>query len=294
MKILLLGSTGMAGQAFERHLLAMGHEVVGAARSQANITLDISVDEALLLVLETGNFDAIVNAAAIVDIEKCESDPLASWKTNASPLAILATWTREYKIPLLHISTDHYYPYGENLPHREDAPVFFLNTYAKHKYAAEAFALASPYSLILRTSILGCSNNGGKTLIDWAFDALSTDKRISVFSDAWTSSMDVDSFAALAWEMFHEKQATGLYNLACREVYSKEDFIRGLAQKTGQPQENLLSASIKDVFPNRPNCLGLDSSRAEKLLGTRCPDLDTVLNNLLSKMKFSKGNHLLH
>ncbi|WP_167354558.1 SDR family oxidoreductase [Sulfitobacter litoralis] len=294
MKILLLGSTGMAGQAFETHLVAMGHEVVGAARSQANINLDISVNEALLLVLETGNFDAVVNAAAIVDIERCELDPLLSWKTNAAPLAILATWTREYKIPLLHISTDHYYPYGDNFPHGEDAPVYFLNTYAKHKYAAEAFALASPYSLVLRTSILSSRKNGGKTLVEWALDSLSTGKRISVFSDAWTSSMDVDSFARLGWEMFNEKQAKGLYNLACREVYSKEALIRGLAEKIGYTQDNLFPASIKDVFLNRPNCLGLDPSRAEKILGKKCPDLNTVLDNLLYSMKFSEGKNILH
>lgn len=294
MKILLLGSTGMVGQAFNAQLSAMGHEVVGAARSQAEINLDISVDEALLLVLERGKFDAVVNAAAIVDIEKCELDPLSSWKTNAAPLAILSTWTREYKVPLLHISTDHYYPYGDNIAHCEDAPVFFLNTYAKHKYAAEAFALASPYSLVLRTSIVSSRKNGGKSLVDWALESLSLGKRISVFNDAWTSSIDVESFARLGWEMFAEKQAKGLYNLSCREVYSKEELIRGLADKAGYTQENLFPASIKEIFPNRPNCLGLNPSKAEKLIGNKCPDFNAVLDNLLCTMKLSEDKHTLH
>ena len=46
-------------------------------------------------------------------------------------------------IPLLHISTDHFYDYGDNKPHNEEDPICCINEYSRHKYAAEAFALNS-------------------------------------------------------------------------------------------------------------------------------------------------------
>ena len=143
MHVLLLGSTGMAGCAIKKFLHSSGHSITGVARKNSDFDLDISHSNSLHKFLSNHDFDAIINAAAIVDIEYCDNEPYKSWKVNAAPLTTLANWSQRNSIPLLHISTDHYYPYGKNKPHTEADPIFFMNQYSVQKYAAEAYALTS-------------------------------------------------------------------------------------------------------------------------------------------------------
>jgi dTDP-4-dehydrorhamnose reductase len=187
---------------------------------------------------------------------------------------------------LLHISTDHYYPYGKNKPHTEADPIFFMNQYSVQKYAAEAYALTSSNALVVRTSILGQRKLNGLSLVDWAIKALKNNEKIKLFHDAWTSSIDVGTFANLACKIFFEHQQRGLINLAAREVYSKEMLIRELASRLDLSLENCVSLSINDYFTNRPNCLGLDVSKAELLLGYELPSMNDVLDSLLLDYKY--------
>jgi len=294
VSVLVLGATGMAGRAFCRSLDSKAYQVTGVARTGSDIDADISDESSLLSVLSSGSFDAIINAAALVDIAACNEDPLAGWMINTAPLATLANWSQEFDIPLLHISTDHYYPYGDDSAHSEEDPVFFLNGYARQKYAAEALALASSNALVLRTSILGQQGPGGKGLVQWATGALLEGKELTVFCDSWTSSLEVHSFANSACTLFFDQCVRGLLNLASSEVYSKEALIRELANRLDVPQSNLVSASIKKILPNRPHCLGLDVSKTERLLGHSLPNMIETIDQLMEKSIFSKKDYAVH
>lgn len=281
MTVLLLGATGMAGEAIREELSQRGVATLGVARSGSDISCDLTDEDQVTRVLCSDNYSAFINSAAQVDVNRCETDPLESWKINAKLVAILAKVSHELNIPLLHISTDHYYPYGEDYPHTENDPVLCVNEYARHKYAGEAFALAAQNSLVLRTSILGVRQKEPKSLIEWAIDGLREQERLELFCDAWTSSLDVDTFAKLALKVFFDFNHSGLLNIACHEVYSKEQLIRTLADMLSIDHSRCVSRSIKSVS-RRPNCLGLDVSKAERLLGQRMPDLEEVCSALVT------------
>lgn len=281
MKILLLGSTGLAGSAINRYLNTLGIDTIGVARKKANINIDLTDEVALSDLLISVDHDAVINAAALVDIKECEINPLEGWKINSSIVSVLAKWSNEENIPLLHISTDHYYPYGNKNAHKENDRIFLLNNYAKQKYAAEAFALTSKNALVLRTSIIGWGTKDRQTLIDWAYKSLVEGKVINLFSDSYTSSLDVNSFAYYCVELFIMKKYRGILNLASSEVYSKEDLIRKLANRFSLSHDQCISASIKDNLSNRPNCLGLDVSKVENILNKSMPSLSEILDKLV-------------
>lgn len=281
MSILLLGSTGMLGTAISQSLKAKGIDVLGVARKNSDFDADISNKSSLIQILSLKKYDALINAAALVNIDYCENNPHEGWKVNTEPVATLANWSQEFDIPLLHISTDHYYHYGDNLAHTETDPVFLLNSYAKQKYAAEAYALTSSHSLVIRTSILGQRRTQEKSLIEWAINSLEDGKKINLFRDAWTSSIDVCSFSYFVCKLFFEMNVRGLLNLAAREVYSKETLIRSIADSLGLKHDQCTSESIEKYFPSRPNCLGLNVSRAEHILGHRLPTMQEVCNTLI-------------
>jgi dTDP-4-dehydrorhamnose reductase len=281
MKVLLFGATGMAGSAIKHELLERGIEVVGVSRSGSELSCDVKDENQIASVLCSDRFDAVINAAAQININRCDQDPLESWKVNAKAVSIISNFCNELGMPLLHISTDHFYTYGDNYPHKESDPVFCVNEYARHKFAAECFALNYSGSLVLRTSILGKSTKGQKSLIDWAIDSLLRQDQIELFCDAWTSSLDVETFSKYAIKLFLDGRQKGLLNLASSEVYSKEQLIRKLADMLHLDHSKCFSGSVKRLS-NRPNCLGLDASLAQNLLNKRLPTLEEVCTNLIS------------
>lgn len=285
LTVLLLGSTGMAGSALKNCLINRNINVVGVARSNAEICCDITNDVLLADVLNHQQYDAVINAAAQVDIDICEDKPLESWCINARLVALLATFSLEQNVPLLQISTDHYYNYGDNSPHKETDQVVLLNDYSRHKFAAEAYALSTKNSLVLRTSILGQKKLGQQSLLDWALKGLLRSEKIDLFHDAWTSSIDVETFANIALDLFLDIQYRGLLNVGTSEVYSKEKLIRTLADLLKLDHSKCRTQSIKSRFKNRSNCLGLDVSLAEKVMKKKMPTIKKVCEALSKTLK---------
>ena len=280
MKVLLLGATGMAGCAITKQLHHRGFHSTGVARSGSDISCELTDERRVIELLRNSNYDAVINAAAQVDIDQCDMDPIESWRINARLVSILANLSQDIGFPILQISTDHYYIHGGNCSHKEADPVYLVNEYARHKYAAEHFALANSNSLVLRTSLLGVRGAGAKSLIEWAVDSLGKKESINLFNDAWTSSIDVPTFVDIALNLFFDVGYRGLVNVGSREVFSKENLIRKLADLLNLDHSNCESRSV-DMLSNRANCLGLDVSKCEKLLAQKMPSMEEVCLSLI-------------
>ena len=82
-----------------------------------------------------------------------------------------------------------------------------------------------------------------------------------------------------------EKDEKGVINLASSEVTNKYQFIRTLAMKLNLSIENISVGSIKNFSSNlsRNESLGLDVSKAEKILNYSMPDLADVVNSLAAE-----------
>jgi dTDP-4-dehydrorhamnose reductase len=275
MKVLVLGSTGLLGQAIGQELLARGYELRGAARRNAPVTVDVTDDAMLAAIIDAEKPSMIVNCAALADIDACEMDADLAWRTNARPLTRLAEWSRATGGSLIHVSTDHYFvdrgPYG----HDEQAPVTLVNEYARSKFAGEAIALTAPQALVLRTNIVGIRGWKQPTFAEWAIDVVINDRPATLFADVYASSIDVRAFASAVIDL-KMAGATGLFNLAAGEIFSKEDFIRELARQLGYNVTAAHSGSNIKHATRRANSLGLDVSRAEAILGYRMPSLEKV------------------
>lgn len=282
MKAFLLGSTGLLGQAMLRECNARCYRVASAARQNAPVAIDIVDAPSLVSLVQAESPDVVINCAGLIDIDTCEANPGMAWQTNARPLAFLADWARQHDRLLLQVSTDHYYTEGGPIAHDEVAPIRLVNEYARSKFAGEAFALTVPHSLVLRTSIVGIRRWTRPTFAEWAIDLVEQDRPAKLFHDAYTSSIDVTSFAKASLDLL-EKGARGLYNLAAREIYSKEAFVREVALQLGHPLSKATAASVDTLSTRRANCLGLDVSRAQGQLGYELPTLADVVSSVLNQ-----------
>lgn len=276
MKICILGSTGLLGQALIKEARRRDFEVVGIARKNADVELDITDDNALELFFDENSFDLVINTVAIVNHKLCDEDLELAYSANARPSAVLSQNTN---FKYVFISTDGYFSGDKNKKHSESAPVALLNEYARTKFSGECFALTNPNALVVRTNIIGFRNQEQPTFLEWAINALNEKAEMTLFDDYFTSSISTTQFSKALFDLL-KNNATGVYNLASRDVFSKAEFIQKLAKTLDFSLENVKIGSVSSLSSKRADSLGLDVSKAEKTLGYNLPTLDEVLGQI--------------
>jgi dTDP-4-dehydrorhamnose reductase len=117
MKVLVIGSTGMLGQALMREMKRRGIDVIGIARSGADISCDIVDDQTLSNIILSIKPQIIINSAAMVSLAKCEEKPGYAYLINARSASTIAEISLKTGIYFIQISTDHYYTGDCNIKH---------------------------------------------------------------------------------------------------------------------------------------------------------------------------------
>ena len=280
---LILGATGLFGQAAMQEAKRRGIEALGAARTSADIDLDITDAKAVWKTLHDFRPEVVLNSAALIEIGACEADPELAHRVNADAVEALAAATESLNTRFVQISTDHYWTGDGAQQHDEDAPVSLVNEYAKSKYAGELAALKYKGSLVVRTNVTGFRGwTDRPTFAEWCMDVIEEDRPVTLFTDFYTSTIDAPGLARAVFDLV-ERGATGLFHVASSEVLSKAEFIRGLAEVAGRPLTLAREGSVAGLVPRRAESLGLDVDKAEKALGYELPGASEVWQSLVQQ-----------
>ncbi|WP_300456250.1 sugar nucleotide-binding protein [Desulfobacula sp.] len=283
-KLLVLGSTGLLGRSLIK-VLSEDFEVYGMAHKSADFNIDITDDNALIKVLKKVSPTIIINTVAIVDHSYCESNPAEAYMVNTRPITIINDYIKNSDCYFIQISTDHYYKNDLKKKHTERHPVVLTSEYSKTKFLAEQLTLLNSKSLVLRTNIVGFKRNFTQaSFVDWVFDSLSNHKQITLFDDFYTSSIHTVQLAKILKKII-SKRIPGILNIASSEVVSKKKFIEKFASKFELSLKNTLTGSCKNFKDSKKkgDSLGLDTSKAEKILGYPLPNLDEVIDSLFNE-----------
>jgi dTDP-4-dehydrorhamnose reductase len=284
--LVILGSTGLLGQALLRQAAAFKVRAIGVARANAEVNVDITQAVAIQNMINEIKPDLIINAAALVSLEQCEADPGYAYLINAAPIASLASLCRENKIKFIQISTDHYYIGQDRSLHAETAPIALVNQYAKTKFAGESFAATLNDALIIRTNIVGFRGwLGQPTFVEWVIETLLKKEKMTLFSNFYTSSIDAHSCAKYILELIG-KDASGIINVAAHDCISKAEFIYSLAKELNLSTDSCtVGAMVQSKGLTRANSLGLDTQRIEQLLGCKMPSSTNVISSIAEQYK---------
>lgn len=282
LRVLVIGGTGMLGQALCREVAVRGHQAIAASRSSPGHQVDVQRPRSLASLIEACAPDVVVNAAALTNLQACEDDPGGAYLANSRPAALLADLLPK-QVRLVQISTDQFYVGDRDGAHDELSPVCLVNEYARTKYAAEAYALTHSGALVVRTNIVGFRGRDTPTFAEWAIQALRSQEKLMLFDDFFTSSVDVGSFASALVSLI-ELKSSGVLNVASREVASKLAFVEALAGALHVPFHCEVG-SVRNLTPRRAESSGLDVSRAENVLGTRLPDLADTVSALAAEVR---------
>lgn len=283
--VMIIGGTGLLGQALTAEARRRAMHPVTVARRGADLDIDIADAEALRAAIAMEHPGIVVNAAAVTDLNVCESDPGGAYVVNARAPAVIAEACRAIGARFVQISTDHFYTGDGAAAHGEDAPVRLVNDYARTKFAGEASALAWPETLAVRTNFTGVRGWPDRpTFLEWAMTALETRSEMSLFEDYHTSTIDAGSLARAIFDLV-EQGAIGVLNVASREVASKHAFVGRLAEEAGIDLDWATAGSVRSLATPRAESAGLDVSKAERSLGYQLPGLATVARSLVAEWR---------
>lgn len=285
--VCVIGSSGMAGQAFCKYLAANNFKVFTVSRDSPDFSIDILALDSLAkleLFLADIQPNIVINCLAITSLQHCENFPLDSFKVNSLFPRFLADLCRRINTKLIHISSDHFFD-DSCILHSETSSTSPLNHYSITKLCAERFVLSNSSALVIRTNIVGFRGIPHRpTFVEWLIDSLLNRSPLTLFTDFYTSSIDVESFVRICMNP-RLVSSSGIYNIASSSHLSKLEFSRLLAREFHINLDWHNESSVLDLSPRRSRFLGLDCSKVESLLTMPMPSPSQVIANLVIQYK---------
>ncbi|HET9251088.1 MAG TPA: dTDP-4-dehydrorhamnose reductase [Candidatus Eisenbacteria bacterium] len=202
MRVLVTGAGGMLGRAL-REKLQGAHTLFLWGREEADLT-----DVAQVRVAAQGiTFDAVVHAAAMTDVDRCESEPERALAVNRDAAANVAGLARDRGALFVYLSTDYVFDGAKRSPYLEEDPVGPINAYGRSKLEGErAVSASGARCLVVRTSWL--FGSGGKNFVDTVASKLERGESLRVVDDQKGSPTYTRDLAH-AIELLLRRGATG-------------------------------------------------------------------------------------
>jgi dTDP-4-dehydrorhamnose reductase len=177
MRVMIVGALGMLGsdlvQAF-----SSDHEILGLDRPEFDIT------DAGQIRAQVGGFrpEVIINAAAMTDVDLCETQAQNAMKVNGHGAGNLASAAAEIGAVFVHYSTDYVFDGTKQEAYREQDAPSPLSSYGRSKlFGEEIVRCCCQDHLILRTSWLFGRN--GRNFIRTILGAARNSRVLRVVSD---------------------------------------------------------------------------------------------------------------
>ncbi|MBL8913110.1 MAG: SDR family oxidoreductase [Archangium sp.] len=290
MRVLVTGASGLVGSRLIKLLSSAGHTAIGLDRSGSELAVDMVNAAAFTDALSAAKPDAIINCAAMTDVDGCEREPSAAWAVNAEAPATLARYVRTHDCHLVHLSSDYVFD-GDRGGYRPDDVPNPRGIYAITKHGGEQairavapkerFAIARPAVVYGWPAVAGKNNFGS-----WLVDALGSGKPVKLFSDQWVSPTHALNAAEMAAELA-TRRLPGIWHIAGAEVVDRVTFGHRLCERFGFDRALVQPSRMADVnLPSpRPAKSGLDVSRTSESLTARPWSLEAALDRLHAEVK---------
>lgn len=242
MKLLVLGSVGMAGHTITLYFKERGHDVTAYSvypfPYTTNIIGNAFETDKFKAMLTEGEYDLVINCIGLLN-QVADNNPSMAVYLNSYLPHLVADTLRDTPTKLIHMSTDCVFA-GNTGPYAETALRDGTTFYDRTKALGE---VDDGKNLTFRNSIIGPDMNAeGIGLFNWFMKQRGT---IKGFTGAmWTGVTTLT--LAKAMERAAEDNLTGLFNLVNNTSISKYDLL-GLFNKyfrdasiTIEPSESLL------------------------------------------------------
>ncbi len=290
--LLVTGCNGLLGQRVtglvRPHYWTVGvdlqEEPFGSVDEYA--TLDIGQREAVIDALERISPAAIVNAAALTNVDACERERDRAWRVNVDGIKHLMEAARGSDCFLVQISSDYIFD-GENGPYDEEAQPNPIGFYGRTKLEGERLLAGSqlPWAVVRTNVLYGWANGVRLNFVLWVRANLSAGKYIRVAIDQYGNPTLVDNLARGIVAILSGKHR-GIYHVAGLDYLSRWAFALKIAEVFQLNQELIspvLSSQLSQRAP-RPHWGGLKTGQSVKKLGISMHGVQHGLKKLKSEI----------
>jgi dTDP-4-dehydrorhamnose reductase len=293
VRILVTGNKGMLGRDLVPMLEREGYAVDCTAADNLDITQENQIRE----VIDSCRPNFIINCAAYTAVDRAESEKDRAFKVNRDGAGFLAKACAEFKLPMIHMSTDYVFDGSKRRPYLEDDPVKPLNTYGLSKWEGEqAIRSCLEEHIILRTSWLfgAYGENFVKTILRLADDR----DTLRVVADqegcpTWTGDVSY-GLTRLVREISLNRKSVpwGTYHFCGKSHTTWYDFAISVleeAGKRGQLKATRIIPIRTSDYPTaakRPAWSVLDCSKIQRTFAIHPRPWLEGLQNVLDTLKF--------
>jgi dTDP-4-dehydrorhamnose reductase len=268
-RIVVVGAGGRLGAALVREC-ARGFEVVGFNHAQ----LDLGTPAQLRSTLGALDFDALINAAAQTNVDRCETHQEEAFALNAEAPRVLAEICRAKQARFIHISTDYVFDGEKREPYTEEDEARPISVYGESKREGERRALeANDRALIVRVSwVFGPDR---PSFIDAILKKARAEEDISAVADKYATPTYTLDICALLKPFLADRQDGGLLHVANHGECSWQEYAQwaldcchaeGVSMKATKVAAASL-ADMKNFIAQRPVYSVLSSGKYQRATG---------------------------
>jgi dTDP-4-dehydrorhamnose reductase len=224
---------------------------------------------------------AIINTAALSDVDFCEENPDAAFLVNSESVSYLATAAREAGCFLLQVSTDYVFD-GEKGSYSELDPPHPVNTYGNSKLQGERAAVfigEGLWSIARPSVIFGWGRRYRPNAATSVFEKLSKRENVRMVRDQYCSPTFNTNLAAMLVEVA-ERKIAGILHTAGATRLSRSELALKVADIFGLDKKLVLEATAKDIpwRAKRPKDSSLNVARATTLLSHKPQTITDALD----------------
>ena len=284
MRLLVVGANGLLGSNIASVTLDRTDHVVTTYHTsdpgfdcpsyQLDITASMDVDS----VISDIQPDAVVNCAAMTDVDECEIDPDRAYAVNANGASHVAHAAEQVDADLIHTSTDYVFDGSTRTPYSEEADPNPRQEYGRSKVEGERSVreVHSDPSIIRLSFVYGRSFPDG-TLSGfpaWVYDQAVDGTAIPLFTDQYVSPSYAGTTAETILDLL-DSDHSGTFNVASDSCVTPFEFGKAVLREAGFDDSRVRKGSMDDVERDaeRPRHTCLDVTRIEKALGRPQPTL---------------------
>jgi dTDP-4-dehydrorhamnose reductase len=223
------------------------------------------------------------------DVDLCEKNKKLAKITHIDYVKMISNICYEYKIYLIHISTDHLFN-GKKKYYSELSNPEPLNYYAKTKTKSEQIIKSKLEKyLIIRGNYYGWGTSYRKSFSDWIYETLSNSMKINLFTDIFFTPLYIRDFINIVFKLIQKKK-NGIYNVSGSERISKYNFGIKLANEFNLNKKLIKKIKINKLnLVKRPKDMSLSSKKLFKTLNID-KDYYSIKNQLKRlKINMKKG-----
>ena len=284
-RILLLGAGGQLGQEINKDL-SKNHDILSLTKKECDITNYSFVEEKIKLFKPK----VIINAAAYTNVDDAENNKSLADNINHLAVNKLARLSKDYKVVLIHFSTDYIFNHKINEPINEDEKEDPINVYGLTKYLGEKSIIRNMEDFyILRISwVYGkYGKNFPKTILKLAKNK----KELNIVDDQIGSPTPTSLISSVINKLlvlhFKGENYFGIYNLSPNgscSWYEIGNFILGhVKDKKNFKLKTINKISSKEFksLAKRPKYSYLDNSKIQKVLNVNIHDWKYYLKDFI-------------